>query len=481
MKNIPTLHRDAVRCRVRTSLTGDEPKALRRAGGLLISAVLLAGLPGGGSAQERPFGTEREQAALRQQWLEIRLDRVLPRLMREQGVDMWIVPVREYNEDPVFWSLVSPTTMAARRRTIYVFHDRGAERGVERIAIGGTSQGGLYEVVREPDAAIGTAGTSRRPAEPFGPEQWQLLRTVVEQRDPRAIAVDISATHAFSDGLTAGEWEAMRAALGDRFTGRFVRREMLALEYIEERLPEMLPTYRAMQEEVHEIIATAFSERVIEPGRTTTEDVVWWLRQRVTDLGLGTWFQPSVDVQRVGVAMGDSANPVIRRGDVLHCDFGITALGLNTDTQHMGYVLREGEAAPPAGLLAALHRANRLQDLLLEEMSPGRTGNEVLRSTLERMKGEGIDGSVYTHPIGDHGHGAGALIGLWDRQEGVVGRGDVRLRPNTWFSIELQATSPVPEWNGERVRMALEEEARLDEVGQRHWVLRRQDTFHIVR
>jgi Xaa-Pro aminopeptidase len=260
-----------------------------------------------------------------------------------------------------------------------------------------------------------------------------------------------------------------------------VRREHLALEYIEERLPEMMPQYRMMQELVHEIIRTAFSAHVITPGRTTTEDVVWWLRQRVTDLGLGTWFQPSVDVQRRGVEMGDSAAPVILRGDVLHCDFGISVLGLNTDTQHMGYVLREGESAPPAGLMTALRHANRLQDLLLEEMKPGSSGDEVLAATLQRMRGEGIEGSVYTHPIGDHGHGAGPLIGLWDRQEGVVGRGVVKLRPGTWFSIELQATTPVSDWNGQPVRMALEEEAFLNERGERMWVLRRQEQFHIVR
>jgi hypothetical protein len=179
--------------------------------------------------------------------------------------------------------------------------------------------------------------------------------------------------------------------------------------------------------------------------------------------------------------MGDSASPVIRRGDVLHCDFGLTALGLNTDTQHMGYVLREGESDAPAGLYAALGRSNRLQDLLLEEMVPGRTGNEVLRRTLERMRAEGIDGTVYTHPIGDHGHGAGPLIGLWDRQDGVAGRGDVPLRPSTWFSIELQATTPVSEWDGQPVRMAQEEEALLDTAGRPAWVLRRQERFHLVR
>jgi Xaa-Pro aminopeptidase len=432
-------------------------------------------------AQERPFGTLRDQAATQQQWLQLRLDRVLPRLMREHGVDMWIIPAREYNEDPVFWSIVSPTTMAARRRTIYVFHDRGAELGVERLAIGGTSQGGLYTVVRDPQARAGAAGGTIRLAEPFGPDQWTLLTPIVRERNPRAIAVNISHTHAFSDGLTAGEWEQLQSALGPEYVNRVVRRELLALQYIEERLPEMLPTYRRMQEVVHEIIGTAFSNRVVTPGVTSTQDVVWWLRQRVNDLGLGTWFQPSVSVQRRGVEMGDSTNPVILRGDVLHTDFGITVMGLNTDTQHMGYVLGESETEPPAGLRAALARSNRLQDLLLEEMKPGRTGNEVLAATRARMTSEGIDGTVYTHPIGDRGHGAGPTIGVWDRQEGVVGRGDVPLRPNTWFSIELQATTPVAEWGGQRVRMAQEEDAMIDSAGARVWILRRQEAFHVVR
>jgi hypothetical protein len=445
---------------------------------IIAGLLLLCCLAPAGAQEPLPLGTLREQAAERQSWLQLRLDRVLPRLMREQGVDMWIVPVREYNEDAVFWSLVSPTTMAARRRTIYVFFDRGAA-GVERIAIGGTSQGGLYEVVRDPNAAIGTAGAQRRPAEPYGPEQWTLLTRVVDERRPRAIAVNASATHAFSDGLTLGEWEQMERALGAH-AERVVRRELLPLRFIEERLPEMMPRYRQMQELVHTLIAEMFSERVITPGVTRTEDVVWWWRQRVNDLGLGTWFQPSISVQRAGVEMGDSANPVILRGDVLHCDVGITALGLNTDTQHMGYVLRDGESDAPAGLYAALAQANRLQDLLLEEMETGRSGNDVLARTRGRMQSEGIDGTVYTHPIGAHGHGAGPLIGLWDRQEGVFGRGEVTLVPNTWFSIELQATTPVPEWAGQPVRMALEEEAYIDGSGARAWVLRRQDRFHLV-
>jgi hypothetical protein len=236
-----------------------------------------------------------------------------------------------------------------------------------------------------------------------------------------------------------------------------------------------------MQRIAHEIIRTAFSDAVIRPGVTRTEDVVWWMHQRIVDLGLGTWFQPSVTVQRRGVVMADSTNPVIQRGDVLHTDFGITALGLNTDTQHMGYVLRAGETEAPAGLAAALARSNRLQDILVEEMEPGRTGNEVLRRTLARMREASLDGTVYTHPVGDHGHGAGPLIGLWDRQDGVPGRGDVPLLASSWFSTELQVTSPVSEWGGQPVRMAQEEEVRIDSAGRRHWVLPRQERLHLIR
>jgi Xaa-Pro aminopeptidase len=449
---------------------------------LALAALLLqapaAPVPALTATPQRPLGTLREQASVQQAWLTYRLDSILPALMRQHGVQMWIMPMREYNEDPVFSSLVAPTTFAARRRTIYVFHDRGPALGVERLALGGTSQGGLYRVFAARDSVDATLG--RRP-ELVGQAQWDLLAQVVRERDPRTIAVNISHTHAFADGLSAGEWEQLARALPPGYLARVVRAERLALDYLALRAPAMLPPYRRMQELVWEIIGTAFSSRVIVPGRTTTADVVWWMRQRVNDLGLGTWFQTSVSVQRRGVDMTDSVAPVIERGDVLHCDFGITALGLNTDTQHMGYVLRTGERDAPPGLRAALAVGNRLQDLLLAAMRPGLTGNEVLATTRQRMSVAGINGTVYTHPIGDRGHGAGPLIGLWDHQEGVPGRGDVVLLPGTWFSIELQATSPVLEWGDQPVRMALEEEAELGADGQMRWVLRRQETLHLVR
>lgn len=417
----------------------------------------------------------REQAGIQQDWLKIRLERVLPALMRKHGVDMWIVDCREYNEDPVFYSLVSPTMFAARRRTIYVFHDRGAQ-GVERLALGGGSNGGLYRVYRDPDL---------EGREIYGEGQWALLRKLVDERKPKRIALNISQTHAFSDGLSSGEREKLEEALGTENLKRTVRAEDLALEYVETRIPEMLPTYREMMQTVHSLIGRAFSNEVITPGKTTNLDVVWWLRQQVNDRGLGTWFQPSVRVQKPSKAevdmLAEETPVVIERGDVLHVDFGITAMRLNTDTQHMGYVLKPGETKPPEGIVKALATANRLQDLLLERMKPGRSGNQVLAETLAAMKQEGINGSVYTHPIGDHGHGAGPLIGLWDRQEGVPGRGDVKLIPGSWFSIELSTRTPVPEWGGKELFVGEEEDAILDESGGMSWVHRRQTAFHLVR
>ena len=448
---------------------------MRRALPVLFAAALLLARTAGAADPAPTVPPLREQHAIRQAWLKTRLEQVLPALMRKHGISMWIVANREYNEDPVFRSLVSPSLFAARRRTILVFTDRGPEKGVERLALGGGSNGGLYTVYHDPDLET---------RELWGKAQWALLRKVVDERKPERIAIDISQTHAFSDGLSAGEREQLEEALGP-WTAKIVRAEELPLEYLEIRVPEMIPAYRNLMRISHGLLARAFSNEVITPGKTTTADVEWWLRQRVNDLGLGEWFSPTVDVQRRGVKpaaiVGEKGEVVIQRGDHLHSDFGIHALGLATDTQHVGYVLREGETDAPAGLRRALENSNRLQDLLLERLKPGRTGNEILADTLAAAKKEGLTATVYTHPIGDHGHGAGPIIGLWDRQEGVPGRGDVKVLPSTWFSIELEATTPVPEWDGQAVRSAQEEDAMLDESGRVSWVLPRQTKYLLVK
>jgi Xaa-Pro aminopeptidase len=441
---------------------------------LLAGAQLAAAAPKPAVSMPPPLPPLREQDRIRQGWLKTRLDHVLPALMRKHGVEMWLVVCREYNEDPVFFSLVAPNVMAARRRTILVFHDRG-EQGVQRLALGGGGSGGLYQVYRDPEV---------EGRELWGQGQWALLRKLVDERRPRNIAVNVSHTHAFSDGLSQGEWEQLAGVLGP-WTSRVVRAEGLAHDYISIRVPEMVPTYRQMMAISHALIARAFSGEVIKPGVTTTEDVVWWLRQQVNDLGMGEWFPPSVSVQRPGQpaasVIADRTPVVIQRGDHLHTDFGIQAMGLATDTQHVGYVLKPGETDAPEGLRRALATSNRLQDIVLERLKPGRTGNEVLADALAAMKAAGITGTVYSHPVGDHGHGAGPLIGLWDRQQGVPGRGDVPVLPSTWFSIELEARTPVPEWGGQELRSAQEEDVAIDESGAVSWVRERQTRYHLVK
>ncbi len=431
-------------------------------------------IPAEASPRFHPLPPLREQADILQEWANQRVKVALPALMREHGVDMWILSMQEYGEDPVFWAIKSPTTFAARRRSIYVFFDQGPGREMERLALGGGSQGGLFETYR-----------SSRPsprgdqAELVGDEQWRLLREVVEDRNPRVIAVNIDENWAFADGLGAGEWEALQRALGPEYLARVRRVPRLAVEFIAHRLPAMMPLYRQREETVHAIVSQAFSNAVITPGVTTTEDVQWWLREKVQELGMTTWFHPSVDVQRAG-EIPNGGPVVILPGDLLWTDFGTVALNLHTDTQHLGYVLKKGETDVPEGLKRCMAASNRMQDLNLEEMAPGRTGNEVLAAVRRRMEAEGINGTVYNHPVGDHGHGSGPLIGRWDAQEGVPVRGDVPLRASTWFSIELQARMAIPEWGGKEVSCRQEEEAYIGEDGTRHWVFRRQDRHHLV-
>jgi Xaa-Pro aminopeptidase len=453
---------------------------------LLASAALPVLAPAQPSA--RPFGTLREQAVTQQQWLQKRLDTFLPELLRRHGIEMWVVPMREYNEDPIFLAVTSPETFAARRRTIYVFFDKCAATGappapacVERIALGGSSQGGVFEARRSTKAAAGDVGRGRQ-AELWGDEQWQALLKVIEERQPKVIGIDRSTVFAFSDGLSSGELEGMSRALGETWTARFRNAEGLPLELIASRLPEEEAFYERLQELVWSLSQEMFSAKTIVPGKTKTSDLVWWWRQRVNDLGLGTWFQPSIDVQRRGKTAAElGEDPVIERGDVLHSDLGITALRLNTDTQHLAYVLMPGESDAPAGLKQALANANAMQDIVMEELKPGRTGNEILAASRARMKQKGIDGTIYCHPIGLHGHGAGPLIGLWDYQEGVPGRGDAKVIPSMWWSIELQATTPVAEWGNQGVRMAQEEDAIVGASGAVRWALRRQDALFLVR
>ena len=407
--------------------------------------------------------SHRQEDPLIQERLKDRFDNLLPTLMRREGFDMWLVITREYNSDPVFRSMAPITTYSSRRRTILMFHDRGPGQGVDRISVGRSDYQGVFDVHQT-----------------HNDSQYVSLARLIEERDPRRIGINVSDRWNHADGLTHNEYLRLADALSPKYEERLESAEMLAVSWLEAKLPRETDQYRGVMRIAHQVIAEAFSNEVVVPGVTTNQDVVWWMRQRVAEFGLGQWFHPSVNVQRRGGLPEAGPNgTVIERGDLLHTDFGIIGLGFSTDTQHNAYVLRPGETDAPAGLKEGLRRANRLQDLTMMHGPAGATGNEALAGALAQAATEGITATIYCHPIGYHGHGAGPPIGMTDYQDGVPVRGDYQLRPNTWHSIELNARYAVPEWDGQEVRFALEEDAALLESGW-DWIEGRQTEFYLI-
>ncbi|MBC2840699.1 M24 family metallopeptidase [Robiginitalea sp. SC105] len=394
---------------------------------------------------------EAERAALVDQLLERRLDSLLPMLMERSGIDMWVLISREYNEDPVLKTFLPATWLSARRRTILLFYRDPATGNTERLAVAryniGKSIRSAWDKEQEPD-------------------QWKRLMELIAERDPKTIGLNYSEDHNIADGLDKTDYDAFMAYLPRKFQSRVVSAEDLAVSWIETRIPEEMPIYSHLVRVTHNIIAEAFSDQVIMPGRTTTSDVEWWMRQKVTDLGLDTWFHPTVDIQRSasplqGHLYSFSDRPeqqVIQPGDLLHCDFGITYLRLNTDCQQLAYVLRPGETQAPEFLSSALADGNRVQDILVSQMQAGRTGNEILAASLAIGRGEGLRPSIYTHPLGTYGHSAGTTIGMWDSQDGVNRADGTRyvLHRNTAYAIELNTTVTLPEWDRD-IRVMLEE------------------------
>ena len=393
----------------------------------------------------------RKRAQLHDRWLGNRLDSVVPMLMRREGIDCWVLVAREYNEDPVVETMLPAKWLRARRRTILVFHDAGSDPGVQRYAVARYAVGelfpGAWDKAEEPD-------------------QWKCLAELLAELDPSRIALNVSEDFALADGMAHSEHESLVGALSPALRTRIVSGQALALGWLETRTEMELAVYPEICEIAHIIISEGYES--VRPGVTTTADLEWWYRERVAELKLDTWFHPSASVQRheAGEHSGSFASRpddlVILPGDLVHIDFGITNLGLNTDTQQHAYVLRPGETRAPEGLRKAMRVGNRLQDILMENFVRGRTGNEILHATIERAREEGIEPTIYTHPLGFHGHGAGPTIGLWDQQGGVPGKGDYPLYERTAHSIELNAAVSIPSWDDQIVRIMLEEDAYFD-------------------
>lgn len=410
----------------------------------------------------------QKQAEMVDQWLKIRLDTVLPEIMKRENIDMWIVICREYNEDPVFLTLVPSNWFAARRNSILVFSSTPTGEktpGVERLILSRRGIGDLYKAAWTSDKI----------------DQWQCLAEIVTQHDPKRIGINESDVFAFGDGLSASLKKKLTETLGPKYSTRLTSAQNLALGWLEKRIPQELEIYPQIVSIAHGIIKEAFSNDVIKPGITSTSDVEWRMREKISGLGLKPWFHPSVDFQRKEKGeMNYDREGIINRGDLLHCDIGITYLRLNTDSQEMAYVLREGETDAPDELKKALTLGNRLQDIFTGEFKAGRTGNEVLLSTLAKARSEGLNAQVYTHPVGFHGHGAGPTIGLWDQQRAIPGQGDYPLFYDTCYAVELNIRTAIPHWNNREIRIALEEDAAFSEKGV-YYLDGRQTTLYIIK
>ena len=400
-----------------------------------------------------------------------RMETVLPALMARTGIDMWVVISREYNEDPVIRTMIPGNEFAARRRTVLLMFDPGEGAPLETLSVSRYGVGDTFAKAWDKEA---------------DGDQWAHLAKLIAARDPARIGLNYSETWSHADGLPMTEYRLFMDALPEDLRGRVVSAERLAVGWLETRSEMEMTMYPQMVRIAHEIIAEGLSEKVIQPGVTRTSQVEWWYRERIAELKLATWFHPSVSVQRAGdpatdhkAALLAEGDAVILPGDLVHVDFGITYMRLNTDTQQNAYVLRPGEVEAPEDLRRALIRGNRLQDILTGNFRSGRTGNDILAATRAQAIAEGIEPSIYTHPIGYHGHAAGTTIGMWDSQGGVPGDGDYPMQVDTAYSIELYAATDIDAWGGKKVRIKLEEDAFFDGDTVRY-IDGRQTQFYLI-
>lgn len=405
---------------------------------------------------------EEQRARVVDEILKERFDVLLPELMDKSNIDMWILISREYNEDPVLRTMLPSTWLNARRRTILLFYRDKSKNTIEKLAVA------RYDVGKN----ISSSWDKEKE-----PDQWKRLVQLIEERNPKKIGLNFSKDHNIADGLDKTDYDEFIQNLPKKYAKRIVSSEQLAVRWIETRTKREMIIYDQLVSITHDIIEEAFSEEVITPGITTTSEVEWWMRQKVTDMGLETWFHPTVDVQRkneelVGHLYSFSGRPdqmVILPGDLLHCDFGITYLRLNTDCQELAYVLKPEEQEAPLFLREGLKDGNRVQDYLTKNMVAGRTGNEILKIALTQAREAGLRPAIYTHPLGSYGHSAGTTIGMWDSQNGVMKDDgeNYPLNPNTVYAIELNTTITIPEWNRD-IRIMLEEAGFYGSEGFRY-------------
>lgn len=423
----------------------------------------------------------RKQVEIIDGWLSQRLDTIIPMVMNRWDQDMWIVVCEEYNEDPVFKSMTPCAMINARRITMLVFC-RG-ENGVERFSLARPHIGldDYYESIWTKATGQDWHVQSDSRYQSVKEEtQMECLERLIRLKQPKSIALNVSDDFAFGDGISHRFYTQIKD-IADRVNVPVVHGDKLCVSWLETRLPQEQAAYHGIVEIAHKIIDEAFSSEVILPGVTTNLDVKYWMMQKVIDLGLSPWFDFEVSIKREGKLEFEEEETVIIPGDFLHCDVGLIYLGLCTDTQKDAYVLKQDEKDAPEGLKEGMRIVNHLQDIVMANFVEGRNGNEILRLSREQAMNEGIRPCIYTHPIGYHGHGAGPTIGLWDMQQGLAGeQGTYPLFNDTLYSLELNATISLPEWNDDEFVFAIETDI-IFANGKASFAHERQTSLLLIR
>jgi Xaa-Pro aminopeptidase len=409
--------------------------------------------------------TLRQQLEAREGWLKERFDNLLPQMMKRRGIDMWIVVNEEFKSDPVM-EYIAPSIPYVGRRDFFIFAINGDK--LERTAVVRYSEERLkyfYTILSPPRDK--TAET---------------IKKIVTDRNPQKIALNFGGSRGQTNGLSQDAYKFLAETLGADYEKRFVPAHGLMTEYLDTRLPSEMEHYKTAVQLTDHLTKRAFSNEVVTPGKTTAGEVRWWLMQKVYDLGLSVWFQPDLRIQRMAkenstsqqfLAVADESM-VIERGDVIHVDFGLNYMGMSTDWQKHAYILRKGEKYVPEGLKKALRNTNRLQEILMSTARAGMTGSEIFERTMAQCKTEGIEAQIYSHAIGNHGHGLGAGI---DFRKFA---GEETLRANSYISVELNTATVVPEWNGQKVTIMAEDDAYLTDTGYKFF-LPHQTQFYLIK
>ena len=363
----------------------------------------------------------KEQYAIKDQCLKERLEIILPQVMEDADVDMWIVASKEYHEDPTFKAMVPAEYLTARRITMFAFSKEAD--GIHRYSLS------------MPDKSVAKFYESKWQ---FGKEdQMVALKRLIEEKDPKRIALNMSKEFAVCDGFSIGLYQMFKESLGEDIMNKMVNDDLLAMKFMEIRTPTELKLMPEVMSVAHDIMERMYTTDVIKPGITTTNDLEWFMKEEVNKLGLTYWFEPTMDLQRKNGDESRYDSCVIQKGDLLHCDFGIYYMNMCTDTQRLGYVANDDEDTMPQYLLDGMKVGNRFQDIVRENMIVGRTGNEVFEAAMKQAKEESIQAMLYSHPCNMYGHGPGPTIGLFSNQNAIPIKGDVKLSNNTVYALEL--------------------------------------------